>query len=177
MFSCVQQFVVAEVTEFKEDFRSDDREEDDDDDFIIPGCCNAIKDDVDTIEIDSLGSISSHESFEKAKKSGQPDVLFNDGSLESFESEPVETEPRLFQFPRIREKEVWYKGQRKDERFTPKKAEQRFRHLRGLPGKQSKRAGYSRDLWASLGNLNIGGAFSTEKKKPRWKTIRQFKWK
>jgi hypothetical protein len=87
MFSCVQQLVVADkATEFKEDFRNDDQEMDDDDYFIsIPGCCNAIEDDVDTIEMESLGSISSKESFEKATKSGQPpNALFNDVSLESW---------------------------------------------------------------------------------------------
>jgi hypothetical protein len=87
MFSCVQQLLVAdEATEFKEDFRNDDQEMDNDDYFIsIPGCCNAIEDDVDTIEMESLGSISSKESFEKATKSGQPptNALFNDVSLES----------------------------------------------------------------------------------------------
>jgi hypothetical protein len=78
--------------------------------------------------------------------------------------------------PRMRKKQEREQVQ-KEERPRVRKAGQRFRSLRGLPGKPPKKTEDGQDLWiSSLAGLSLGNTAKADNKS-RWKTIRPFQWK
>ena len=159
VFSCVQEFVDEEVLEFKRDFKDDDKDDDEQENFLLNGWCDEITTDSDLDD----------ETTDSLCRAGDSDVPSVQATGTNAEQKIPTTVDAVFE---RRNNQISLKQKslqsRKAARCGVKRASQRFRYTRGLPGKASKRMEYSLDLFLppSLSTHGRG-------KRPIWRVSRR----